>query len=111
LFHNDLDNEATIIFLKWLICYYIGPAMCLKFACHRPTKILIIYNKCIQIFMGAGNHLYVGFEVFTTVSMKNSVFRVVALCSLVDVNQRFRGHTASDETPWWRRQYDLRNVG
>jgi hypothetical protein len=37
----------------------------------------------------------VGFEVFTAVSMKNSVFWVVALFSLVDVNQRFRGHTAS----------------
>jgi hypothetical protein len=27
--------------------------------------------------------------------MKISVFWVVALCSLVDVNQRFGGHTAS----------------
>jgi hypothetical protein len=27
--------------------------------------------------------------------MKISVFWVVALCSLVDVNKRFRGHTAS----------------
>jgi hypothetical protein len=27
--------------------------------------------------------------------MKISVFWVIALCSLVDVNQRFRGHTAS----------------
>jgi hypothetical protein len=34
-------------------------------------------------------------EVSTAVSMKISVLRVVELCSLVDVNQRFRGHTAS----------------
>jgi hypothetical protein len=40
-------------------------------------------------------HDIVRLEVLTAVSMKISVFWVVALCSLVDVNQRFRGHTAS----------------
>jgi hypothetical protein len=33
----------------------------------------------------------VGFEVLTAVSMKKDVFWVVALCSLVEVYQRFRG--------------------
>jgi hypothetical protein len=37
------------------------------------------------------NYNFVGFEVFTAVSMKIAVFWVVAPCSLVEIYQRFRG--------------------
>jgi hypothetical protein len=34
---------------------------------------------------------YVGFQVLTAASMKSIAFREVALCSLVEVDRRFRG--------------------
>jgi hypothetical protein len=43
------------------------------------------------------NEVPCGFEVLTAVSMKISVFWVVAPCSLVEVYQRFRGPCCPDD--------------
>jgi hypothetical protein len=69
-----------------------------------PCNLVEVYQRFRDPIGGGNKDLknvgkllpdYVRLEVLTAVSMKISVFWVIALCSLVDVNQRFRGHTAS----------------
>ncbi|KDR11377.1 hypothetical protein L798_14897, partial [Zootermopsis nevadensis] len=74
-------------------------ALALACASTAPT---FVNNKPVKVGGYFGNiwstleeTLNFRLEVLTAMSMKISVFWVVALCSLVDVNQRFRGHTAS----------------
>jgi hypothetical protein len=65
----------------------------------RHTEKYTMKISTLAIFRLSTSMQIVGFEVLMAVSMKMAVFWVVALCSLVEVYQHFRGPDDGGSNP------------
>jgi hypothetical protein len=59
------------------------------------VQLLNLYIRIILKNFVLYYHNSVGFEVFTTVTMRSTIFRDVTQCSPIEIHRRFRGTYAS----------------
>jgi hypothetical protein len=75
------------------LCYYMADRFQTYMSIFRPPNTFANYYSNEQQYVNLlqNSKMSVKFEVLTAVSMKMTVFWVVATSSLVEVYQRFRG--------------------